>query len=438
LKIFRSITSGLLPLNDASYGRRVVLMSRQIIIILFLVGLATAGFGALGHKAFEKAPHDYWTRDLKDPFTQLKGKLELGDLALDRSGELPFLKSLLNALDISPASQMLVFSTTSLQLRFITPGNPRALYFNEDVYLGYIPGGRLEIVSVDPKLGGIYYIFDIPKGDAPMQIERSNRCMNCHAAPEVGRVPGLLVQSVIPGRRGGSLESFRSEETGHGIPFSDRYGGWYVTGDDGIKDHWGNTIGEYVNGEIQRRPIKPGALFSYDRYLAKNSDILAQMIHEHQVGFVNRAVRAAYTARKIRHEANGQLGAKEAKALDVEAEKLTRYLLFADEAALPAPVRGVDAFKQAFRKNRKVSAEGISLKDLNLKTRLFEHRCSYMIYSQSFQGLPGVLKQRVYRSLGVALNPAAPKKEYAYLPDSEKRVIRAILKATLLDLPSGF
>ena len=156
-------------------------MSRHFAIILFLTSLAHSGFGALGHKEFEQAPHNYWTRELKDPFTQLKGGLESGALALDRSGELPFLRSLLDALDISPASQMLVFSTTSLQLRFINPRNPRALFFNEDVYLGYIPGGRIEIVSVDPELGGIYYIFDIPRGEAPIHIERSNRCMNCPA-----------------------------------------------------------------------------------------------------------------------------------------------------------------------------------------------------------------------------------------------------------------
>lgn len=416
----------------------MIMISRRILTILFLSALTSVSFGALGHREFEKSPHDYWTRELKDPFTRIKGKLESGELSLDRSGELPYLKSLLDALGISPASQMLVFSTTSLQLRYINPGNPRALFFNEDVYLGYIPGGRIEIVSVDPELGGIYYIFDIPRAADPVRIERSDRCMNCHAAPEVGRVPGLLVQSVIPGRRGGSLDSFRTEETGHGVPFGDRYGGWYVTGDEGIKEHWGNTIGEYVKGEIQRRPIAPGALFSYDRYLAADSDILAQMIHEHQVGFVNRAVHAAYMARKIRHEAEGRLGEAESKALDAEAEKLTRYLLFAEEVPLPAPVRGVEAFKKAFRANRKVAEGGVSLKDLNLKTRLFEHRCSYMIYSSSFQGLPGVLKQRVYRSLGVALNTAAPKEEFAYLPESEKRAIRGILKATLPDLPSGF
>ena len=31
---------------------------------------------------------------------------------------------------------MLVFSTTSLQLSLISPSNPRALYFGEDMYLG--------------------------------------------------------------------------------------------------------------------------------------------------------------------------------------------------------------------------------------------------------------------------------------------------------------
>lgn len=131
--------------------------------------------------------------------------MESGELKLDRSGEKAFLLSLLRQLEVPVSSQMLVFSTTSLQLRFISPENPRALYFNEDIYVGYIPGGRLEIVSIDPELGGIFYIFDIPRGDAPAKVERSQRCMNCHAGEDTGFVPGLVVKSVAPGLTGAAL-----------------------------------------------------------------------------------------------------------------------------------------------------------------------------------------------------------------------------------------
>ncbi|NJM55597.1 MAG: hypothetical protein HC841_06505, partial [Verrucomicrobiae bacterium] len=61
-------------------------------------------------------------------------------------------------------------------------------------------------------------------------IERSQRCMNCHAGSETREVPGLNIKSVIPGQRGGSLTAYRIDETGHQIPFSERFGGWYVTG----------------------------------------------------------------------------------------------------------------------------------------------------------------------------------------------------------------
>ena len=413
-------------------------MKFRFLIALFGLGFLCVAQGAMGHKEFESSPHDYWTRELNDPLSRMKSDLESGKTVLDRSGNLPFLRSLLKELDISQETQMLLFSTTSLQLRYINPRNPRALFFNEDVYLGYIPGGKIEIVSIDPEAGGIFYIFDIPRGDAPIRVERSNRCMNCHAAREIGRVPGLLVQSVIPGPSGGSLESFRQEETGHGIPFTERYGGWYVTGEGGITNHWGNTIGQFVNGKIRRNPTPPGKLFSFDKYPVPHSDILTQMVHEHQVGFVNRAIQAVYLSRKIRHEADGLLGARESAQLDSLASDLARYILFADEEPLPAPVKGEAGFKRAFAKSAKVDAKGRSLKEFNLETRLFQRRCSYMIYSRSFQGLPEFFKQRVYRALGVALNVRAPKPEYAYLPDAEKREIREILKATLPGLPSGF
>ena len=131
-------------------------------------------------------PHNYRQRAPQDRFTRLKDDFESGRITLDSSSEKVFILSVLEALGIPATSQMLVFSTTSLQLSLISPANPRALYFNEDVYLGYVPGGRIEIVSLDPELGSIFYIFDIPKDVRPLRIERSERCMNCHVGPRPG------------------------------------------------------------------------------------------------------------------------------------------------------------------------------------------------------------------------------------------------------------
>ena len=134
-----------------------------------------AAEGQRRQRDFEKAPHNYWQRPPTDRFTKMKAALEAGRVPLDRSSEKAFVVSLLKALDISPATQTLVFSTTSLQLSRISPRNPRALYFNEDVYVGWVPGGQLEVAGIDPAIGGVYYIFDIPRGPAPIRIERSAR-----------------------------------------------------------------------------------------------------------------------------------------------------------------------------------------------------------------------------------------------------------------------
>ena len=388
------------------------------------------------YPAFDQPPHSYWQRPLTDRFTRLKTEIEAGRLTLDTRDEKTFLASLLRALDIPVTSQMLVFSTTSLQLRLITPANPRALFFNEDVYVGYIPGGRIEVVSVDRDLGGIYYIMDIPRGAEPLRAERSNRCMNCHAAEDTAGVPGLVIKSVMPGVTGGSLDSYRRGQTGHGVPLAERFGGWYLTGTQGFTGHLGNLLGRLTPQGMTKIPLEPGTRFDFARYPVATSDILPQLLHEHQIGFVNRAVAASYRTRALGEK--GSLDDAAVRALDAEARGLTRYLLFADEVPLPSGgVAGDAAFKADFLRPRRVAA-GASLKDFDLHTRLFRQRCSYMIYSAAFGGLPPVMKQRVYRRLGEALNPARPDAEYAYLPPAEKQSIRSILRATLPDLPPGW
>ena len=406
-----------------------------------LLGLAGAGVAGAqpAYDDIDEPPHHYRQRPPQDRFTRLKDDFESGRIVLDRGSEKAFLLSVLGALDIPATSQMLVFSTTSLQLSLISPANPRALYFNEDIYLGYVPGGRIEIVSLDPALGGIYYIFDIPKDARPLRIERSERCMNCHASADTGHVPGLVIKSVVPGPTGGSLVAYRLEQSGHGIPFEQRFGGWHVTGRHGITNHWGNLTGRMTAGSLTKIPNPPGERFSFAKYPVATSDLLPQLLHEHQAGFVNRVVEASYRARTALHASQGKLTAAQAAELDTQAGIVTRYLLFAEEAPLPAGgVDGEAIYKKDFQRTRRTASGGVSLKDFDLQTRLLKHRCSYMIYSPVFTGLPPEMKQRVYERLDRALRTEQADADYAYLPAAEKRAIRAILKATLADLPGGW
>jgi hypothetical protein len=413
-------------------------MTRLLPVFLLALSGLTPLLAQPTYRDIEQPPHLYSKRPLKDRFTQLKPAFEAGQLPLDRTSEKGFLISLLRLLGIPASSQMMLFSTTSLQLGLISPRNPRALYFNEDIYLGFIPGGRVEIVSLDPELGGIFYIFDLPRGPGPVRVERSERCMNCHSGDDTGGVPGLLIKSVVPGPTGGSLKAFRIEQSGHQIPLEQRFGGWHVTGADAFTNHWGNMQGRSSPAGLERIPLEPGRLFDFAKYPVATSDVLPQLVHEHQVGFVNRAIEAAYRARTSLFASQGKLSSAQSDEFDAQAKLLARYILFADEAKLPAGgIAGDPAFKTDFLRARRVVG-GASLKDFDLRTRLFKHRCSYMIYSPVFTGLPKELKQRVYRDLGTALSVAQPAAEFSYLPAEEKQVIRTILKGTLKDLPKDW
>ena len=131
--------------------------------------------------SFRAEIHQYLEKNPRDPFSLIKDEIETKGFPGSGSGPLDYLKALLEKLEVSIHSQQLVFSTTSLQLSMISPRNPRAIYFNEDVYLGYVPGGQIEVIGIDPGLGSIPYIFSTPSdlGRAALpKVIRSRRCMN--------------------------------------------------------------------------------------------------------------------------------------------------------------------------------------------------------------------------------------------------------------------
>jgi hypothetical protein len=405
------------------------------LIVLFSLTLVSAcaaeTWDLLRNIDLEAAPHRYYERPTNDRFAKLRKDIEVGRVTLDRSGEKQFLLSLLAALEIPESSQMLVFSTTSLQLSLISPSNPRALYFNEDTYLGFVPGGRIEIVSIDPELGGIFYIFEIPRNEAPIAVERSRRCMNCHAGSESGYVPGLVIKSVVPARHGGTIDAFRVDQTGHAIPLEERFGGWYLTGRHGLTNHWANSIGRAGAGEsITKEPVLPGQRFSFSRYAVGTSDILPQLIHEHQAGFVNRVLQAGYAARTILHGSAEITGENRAR-LQAQIRDIVGYILFADEAPLPnGGIEGDVTFLNDFRKNRRTDKSGASLKDFDLKSRLFKYRCSYMVYSPFLSSLPAIVKEGVLEGLKDALRGGPVG---SHLPEAERGAIRSILRETHKD-----
>ena len=399
-------------------------------MMLRVLLLLSSAFAALAAQPldFAAAPHSYWDKEPHDRFTQLAAEIRAGKTTLDTSGELPFLRSILKALAIPESSQLLVFSSASQQSRLISPRNPRAIYFNEDTSIGYIPGGRIEVSSLDPELGAILSILDPLKPGQFPNAERQDRCMNCHAENYTHGFPGLVINSRVPNILGTTISAYRVDQSGHGIPFSERFGGYHITGGHHIAQHWGDRIRTESLQGPKDTMIRPGELFDWKRYPVATSDILAHLLQEHQVGFTNRAIEATYRARELGEKAT-------ATQLDELAKLLVRYLLFADEVPLPPPgIEPDPAYRAAFLSTRRAAKDGASLKDLDLHTRMMKFRCSYMIYSTPFAGLPVALKARVFRELNIALRGTGT--DYAYIPASEKSAILRILRDTLPGLPA--
>lgn len=380
----------------------------------------------------KEAPHLYWDKSPQDPFTKLYQSFDKPPIHAD--SEVDALKEFLRLFNIPESSQILVFSATSLQSGKIHPKNPRALYFNEHTYLGYVPGGRLEIISVDPELGAIFYILDLPTQSKLPVLDRSTRCMNCHSGDRMNFAPGLSIESVIPSMTGASLDGFRRGLFGHTVPHEDRLGGYYVTGDAGFKKHHGNIVGALSPRGLKLDYHAPGKLFSWNKYPVSTSDLLAHMVHEHQAGFVNLVVEGVYRTRYLMHERKGELRPEDQKILETHAQDIVDYVLFAKEAPLPSTgLKGLDSqFQKDFAADRKLSKSGASLKDFDLKGKLFRYRCSYMIYSELWQKMPYPLNELVSRQLHQALLGTNPR--YAYLPASERQAILSILADTLPSL----
>jgi hypothetical protein len=386
---------------------------------------------------FRSAPHNYLDWKPRDRFAMIKERIQQGEVKIDTSNDKAFLKSMLDALSIPASSQIMVFSASSLQSEIINPGNPRALYFNEDTYIGWVPGGLIEIIAADPEMGPMFYVYDrLRPGGAVPSVQRSTKCMNCHAGNATRRLPGLIAESLLVSRAGSSLETFRRDVQGHQIPLESRFGGWHLTGQHNISDHRANVMGIPNAGKNTIVPVEPGQYSDLSLHLLPTSDILPNLIHEHQIGFENRLVYAIYTLRQLEHENKGLLGASAKAEVEERAEEMARYITFAEEAKFPAKgITGDPAYAEDFLRDRKVTKAGISLKDLDMKTRMFKHRCSYMLYTDTWKEAPKELKDRVYYHMALYLRDQ-PDAQHAHIPAAERMAIRSILKETMNDLPS--
>jgi hypothetical protein len=374
-----------------------------------------------------------------DALSKLASKLERGEATLEYKDGVGYLPSLLQQLDLNVDSQTLVFSKTSLQQAIINPKNPRALYFNDHVAVGTVPGGEVyELLALEPSHGMVFYTLDTKKVERPTLTRRGTECFFCHGMGNKG-APSLVVATVYPNANGEPAYTSTFIDTiDHRAPFDQRWGGWYVTGTHGAQKHLGNAVAA--------DPFHPLDLFAPDsqnltsltdridvsKYLTGTSDIVALMTLEHQVGMANRLNATTLQYRRLGRDG---LSAAESTQLDADIEDLVTYMLFVEEPALTDPVKGVSSFTETFPARGPRDKKGRSLRDFDLKTRLFRYPLSYMIYGNLFDGMPPQIQQRVYRRLHDILTGADTSSKYKTLSAADRQAILEIVVETKTGLP---
>jgi len=384
-----------------------------------------------------------------DPAAKLDQRLASGQAKLAYDPVLGYLPALLRELQLPLSSQVVVFSKTSFQAPRISPWNPRALYFSDDTSVGYVYGGEvLEIASVDPRQGVIFYTLDQEKTAKP-RIVRRGECLQCHQGGGTLGVPGLVVRSVYPESSGMPLFQAGGFVTDHRSPIKNRWGGWFVTGKS--EPHMGNA---FVDDRDHPEALGSGQTanladltkkFNTAHYLTPYSDAVALMVLEHQTRMTNLLTRVNYETRLALHDqavidkalgrSGEQLSESTQSRIKNATDTLLEYMLFADEAPLNAPVQGSTNFAAEYQKRGPCSKRGMSLRDLDLKTRLLRYPCSPLIYSEAFDALPAPAKDRIYRRLWEILSGKDDSKTYARLSQADRGNILEILRDTKPGLP---
>jgi hypothetical protein len=430
-----------------------------------LLACAILPRGARGQAAYELEPINYNTAKPTDPVAKLQAKIDAGKARLERDPDAPagshgYLASLLDHLGIPKSSQTLVFSKTSFQRDLISPDTPRALYFNDDVYVGWIRGGEvIEIASTDPKLGTVFYTLDQHEVAKPKFVRQTDRCLQCHGTTMTGEIPGLMIRSVHTDPTGAPILTAGTSLTSQDTPLEERWGGWYVTGTHGTRRHMGNVTGK-DRDDSGPLDVEHGAniasltdRFDTAPYLnGGHSDIVALMVFEHQVQAHNLFTQLNYQTRwavrdsaainqalgKLDPAAKDELSDSARRRISGAGDKLVRYLLFCDEDLITDRIAGTSTFAADFTAIGPRDKKGRSLREFDLRRRMFKYPLSYLIYSPAFDQLPAPAKQYVYKRLWSILSGQDTSPPFKYISTDERHAIVEILRDTKRDLPDYF
>jgi hypothetical protein len=412
------------------------LLASAAVVVACVTGVLTAGQVRDAWKGVldEHPVIQYATRPTTDRVAKLGQALAANTRSLQRDPRSGYLRSLLEALDLSPDSQLLVFSKTGVQSAYTSPRNPRALFFDKSVVVGYVPGAPvIEMAAHDPQQGVVFYTVD-QNAATPRPLRRTS-CLSCHVSASTLYVPGIIARSNVVGDDGSVLPQTGTQEVTHGTPHPDRWGGWFVTTEKASIPYAqrahegnitfsgrGNTSNQVFVDWLDSAPETRG-------YLSSSSDIATLLVFDHQMHAVNLLTRLNWESRIA---AEQKTPSTEVIAL---VNELADYLLFVGEMPPLVQLVPLPGFADHLEARTPKDRRGRSLAQLDLDRRLMRYPCSYMVYSEAFDGLPRPTKDAVYRRMLDILSGHASQPKYARLSADDRRAVLEILHDTKPDFP---
>ena len=229
---------------------------------------------------YEFEPINYYDRDPMDEVAEFFKKDEV---PLTRNSSRGYLESFLETFGIPIESQVLCYSKTSLQVNNINTRNPRAIFFNKDIYVGWVPGAQfLEVIVSSPTTGNNFYAVTNTT-ERPSLIHETHKCLNCHGGSFTRDIPSPFVRSVFPQADGQPIFRAGTRVVDQTVDFHQRFGGYYVTGIS--ENHLGNRVyRETEQGADSGNALNPERVLD-GKYPENGSDIVAHLILQHQSEF---------------------------------------------------------------------------------------------------------------------------------------------------------
>jgi hypothetical protein len=402
-------------------------MTARAVLAMTLTHFSLQGTAATGSDA--PSPERETQDESKIVATQ-QHLLESGVVTFEWREGHGYLESVLEAFEVPLSSQLLVFSKTSQLRDHISPQNPRAVYFNDEVYVAWVPGTpHIEIAAVEPKVGSVFYMLEQNKNQAA-KIESSVQCLECHTSNRNLSIPGPIVRSFPTDSIGAIERNNGVSAVNHTTPLKYRWGGWYATGKTKMP-HRGNRFGATNKAEknsVSLTDLKP--FLDTKKYPTDSSDMVALLVLEHQAHMQNLITRLDQDA-VIAMKRDGNI-----HSLRDNATQFLKYLLFIDEAPIESPISGNTGFAKQFQTKGKMDSNGRSLRSLNLETRLLEYPCSYLIYSAGFQQMQPMMSRHLLRRLHDILTGNDETGEFDKLTPDQRKSILEIITETVDKLPT--